>query len=102
MLSTLTDPPRRVPCDDDFSGNILHYDCTSADDGSCADDDPGSYEGIGTNPCLVTDGDGDFEQRHGWIAKVVASPAEMSSLGDGHFFADGDWTQIVDERIEAN
>src|SRR6266446_5138261 len=72
-----------VTGDDGPGLNVAHNDGAGADDRPFAHSYARSYEGIGANPGLVTDGDRRFEQGEAGLAIIVGAGAEMGAMRDG-------------------
>src|ERR1039458_2849306 len=98
----LPDEAGGVAYDDSPGRDILHdygagaHDCPLPNDNAWAD------KSVGTDPSLVFNADGRFEEGHSGIAVIVSAGAQVGAVGDGHFLPERDEPQIVDERFLAD
>ena len=102
ISNPLFDNASRVSRDDAPRRHVFHHDGPRSDDRSFGECHLGPNKRIRANPNLVRDVNRRFEQRHGRIAIIVRTCAEMGSLRDGDFVAYCDLAQVIYEGPFAN
>lgn len=97
----MLDDPGRVAGDDGPGRDVFDHDRARADDGAFADRHSRTDKGVRTNPRLILNDDGRFEQRQGGIGIVMGAGAELGAMRDRDLFAERHRSEIVDERLFA-
>ncbi len=77
----------------------MHDGRPCSDDGIGAYDDAWANKDISSDPDIIFEHDGIFDERHVNLLIVVAACAEVGILADGASFSDGDGSQAVENCV---